>query len=242
MFRIKICGLTRREDVASAIRAGADALGFNFYPESPRYIEPAKAAELITQARQTAASWNLPKVTCVGVFVNASTSSMNKIAHQVGLDALQLHGDDVVERLDELPHHDCLAVLRIRALDDPKIESLAAAVRRPHVKGVLVDAYSPDAYGGTGHQVAWEWIPVLSRHWASLPTILAGGLKPENVASAIRMAKPFGIDVASGVESTPGIKAESLIRELVNAAQHAFQQSHQVANREAHQGDSTSDP
>lgn len=222
MFRIKICGVTRSADVATAIRLGADALGFNFYPQSPRYVPPAVAAELVAEARRVTTALNLPKVTCVGVFVNESAETMRGVAEQVGLDALQLHGDDVIERIGELTSHACLAVLRIRAIDDPAIAELAAAIQRPHVRGVLIDAYSPDAYGGTGHQVAWDWIPRLQTHWGALPTILAGGLRPANVADAIATAKPLGIDVASGVEASPGIKDSHLLEQFITTARHAL--------------------
>lgn len=222
MFRIKICGITRSQDVASAVKAGVDAIGFNFYPDSPRYISPANAALLSSEARKIAQDLHLPKLTCIGVFVNASPQEMANTANQVGLDALQLHGDDVAERIAEVSTHDCLAVLRIRSLIDPKIAELASIAKRPNVKGLLIDAYSPDAYGGTGHQVAWDWIPQLSKRWWPLPTILAGGLRPNNVARAIVQALPHGVDVASGVESSPGIKDDSLIQQFASSARLAF--------------------
>jgi phosphoribosylanthranilate isomerase len=209
LFRIKICGVTRPADAASIADAGADAIGLNFYSASPRFVDDDRAAEIIAA---------LPAhVAKVGVFVNADAATIRKKVERLGLDWVQLHGDEPPEFVAELPG---LAVIRAVRLQDWASVLLPASkgklIRLP--KAVLIDAYSASAYGGTGTTVAWEAVPGAKNRLAGLPVILAGGLTPENVAEAIQMARPDAVDTASGVESSPGIKDLAKVREFVAAA------------------------
>lgn len=209
LFRIKICGVTRPEDAAMIAEAGADAIGLNFYPNSPRFVSDERATEIIAALP--------PGVAKVGVFVNADADTIRQKAESLGLDWVQLHGDEPPEFIAELPG---LAVIRAVRLQDGVSVVLPTAkgklVRPPNA--VLIDAYSSSAYGGTGETIAWDHIPEARRHLAGLPVILAGGLTAENVAEAIRMARPDAVDVASGVESSPGVKHLAKVSEFVAAA------------------------
>jgi phosphoribosylanthranilate isomerase len=209
LFRIKICGVTRPEDAQAIAEAGADAVGLNFYPSSPRFVSDERATEIIAA---------LPAgVAKVGVFVNLDAGSIRDKVQLLGLDWVQLHGDEPPEFIAELPG---LAVIRAVRLQDRVSVVLPTTkgklVRLPNA--VLIDAYSASGYGGTGKTVAWEHIPEARRRLAGLPVILAGGLTPDNVAEAIRIAGPDGVDVASGVESSPGIKDPVKVSRFVAAA------------------------
>lgn len=213
LFRIKICGVTRPEDAVAIAEAGADAIGLNFYPASPRFVADDRAAEIIAA---------LPAhVAKVGVFVNADAAAIREKAERLGLDWVQLHGDEPPEFAAELPG---LAVIRAVRLQDQLSGVLpntrGKLIRLPHA--VLIDAFSASAYGGTGTTVAWEAIPAARRQLAILPVILAGGLTPENVAEAIRIAQPDAVDVASGVESSPGVKDPAKVRDFVAASRESF--------------------
>jgi phosphoribosylanthranilate isomerase len=213
LFRIKICGVTRPEDAAAIAAAGADAIGLNFYPNSPRFVTDEQAAEIIAILPPTVAK--------VGVFVNADAATIRDKAQRLGLDWVQLHGDEPPDFIAKLPG---LAVIRAVRLRDRVSVVLPDAkgklVRLPNA--VLVDSFSDAAYGGTGQTVAWEHIPEAKRRLAGLPVILAGGLTPENVAEAIRVARPNALDVASGVESSPGIKDLAKVQAFVTAARESF--------------------
>jgi phosphoribosylanthranilate isomerase len=213
LFRIKICGITRPEDAAAIAEAGADAIGLNFFAASPRFVEDDRAAEIIAA---------LPaQVAKVGVFVNADAGAIQHKVARLGLDWVQLHGDEPPEFIMELSG---LAVIRAVRLQDRVSVVLPRAkgklTRLP--KAVLIDAYSEAAYGGTGQTVAWEAVPEARRRLAGLPVILAGGLTPENVAEAIRVGRPDAVDTASGVESAPGVKDLEKVRAFVAAANKAF--------------------
>ncbi|HUL73010.1 MAG TPA: phosphoribosylanthranilate isomerase [Vicinamibacterales bacterium] len=196
--RVKICGITRVEDAALAARLGADALGFVFWPESPRAISPA-AARLVAAAVP-------PLVARVGVFVNASPAEVADVARRVGLDAVQLHGDEPAEAYASVPARLIKAVV----LHDEGDVDRAAALP-PHVTP-LVDAADRAQRGGTGRLADWQRAADLARR---RPVMLAGGLTAENVADAIRLVRPWAVDVSSGVETTPGVKnAERLTRFL----------------------------
>ena len=201
--RIKICGVTRLEDALAAVAAGADALGFVFHRASPRCVEPGQAREIIR---------NLPPlVTPVGVFVNRGIQEVRRIAEECGLQALQFHGDESPEYCDwfRLP---VIKAVRVRGP-----ESLEE-VRDYAVGAVLLDAYDPSAAGGTGRSFDWEWGRGAAPH---RPLILAGGLTPENVAEAVAAAAPFGVDVSTGVESTPGRKDPAKVRAFAEAVRRA---------------------
>jgi phosphoribosylanthranilate isomerase len=218
VFRIKICGITTLADAQAAVAAGADALGLNFYEPSPRYVAPTLAAE-IAQA--------LPgQVTVVGVFVNASADQINSLCDSVGLDAIQLHGDEPPELLREI-NRNC-ALIRVRRYGAGGLakvaDDLEACVqrggRRPDA--MLLDADRAGQYGGTGHALPWAELRGHELSLSDTPFVLAGGLTPENVAEAIRTVQPTAVDTASGVEISPGVKDPAKMLSFIAAAQAAF--------------------
>jgi phosphoribosylanthranilate isomerase len=192
---IKICGITRAEDAALAVALGASALGFVFWPGSPRAIDPHRA-------RAIAASLP-PFVTTVGVFVNQPAGFINSVSNLVGLGVVQLHGD-------EDPAF--AAVVKRPVLKAVNLPAGSAAINRWSDRSMLlVDAHDPVRRGGTGTTADWGLAAQLSRQ---RPIVLAGGLTPDNVADAIAWVQPFGIDVSSGVEQAPGIKDHHRMRAL----------------------------
>jgi phosphoribosylanthranilate isomerase len=196
---IKICGITREEDARAAVDAGAGAVGFVFWPKSPRRVDPERARAI--------AKTLPPFVTPVGVFVNQSVDEVNAVIRCVRLAAVQLHGDEPVGVLDRLEAPVIKAVTT---------EGMAeAADQWPRNVLLLVDAFDPARRGGTGRTVDWDRARLLA---GRRRVLLAGGLTPENVAEAIRRVRPFGIDVSSGVESSPGVKDRALVQALVDAA------------------------
>jgi len=199
--RVKVCGITNVDDALAALEAGADALGFNFYAPSPRFVGPA-AADIVVR---------LPEGTCtVGVFVNASRQDIERVAGRVGLTALQFHGDEDPEFCRSWPQKIIKAV-RVRD------RSGAAVARAYAVDFILADAYVEDRFGGTGRRIALEYLEGFDRG----RLILAGGLTPENVAHAVRAVHPFGVDVASGIERAPGKKDWDLMRRFIAHAHAA---------------------
>jgi phosphoribosylanthranilate isomerase len=198
----KICGITRIEDAHRAVGFGANALGFIFWPRSPRFIDPFRAREIVASLP--------PFVTTVGVFVNQPADYVNGVASLAALAAVQLHGEEDA--------------------------AFAASIRRPVIKAVtfggnavdtetwpirytlLLDVHDPEQRGGTGRTIDWPRAAAIA---ASRRAILSGGLKPENVAAAISVVKPFGIDVSSGVEDAPGIKNHERLAALFEAV-HAI--------------------
>jgi len=206
MVKIKICGITNWTDAKRAIDGGVELLGFNFYEASPRYITPAKARRIVRR---------LPgRVSSVGVFVNETEEKMLEIAREVGLDHLQLHGDErpaLVLRLERtLP---VIKAVRARKSFRP-----AQLSRFKRASAILLDGFDGRQRGGTGRTFDWQ----LARRAKSYGRIfLAGGLTPENVREAIRIAKPYAIDVCSGVEKTPGKKDPARMRDLIDAVRGA---------------------
>ena len=196
VVRIKICGITRPSDALAAISAGADALGFNFWPKSKRYVAPATARAIIATLP--------PFVTTVGVFVDAERSEIERIAALTGIRALQLHGDE--------PPPACVgyALPVIKALR-VGADFSAAWFTRYEVRAYLLDAPTV-GYGGGG--AVFDWNRLAGIH-AGVPLILAGGLTPDNVAEAIATVRPYAVDVASGVEASPGIKDPEAMRRFV---------------------------
>lgn len=222
MFRVKICGLTNVEDAQEAVAAGADAIGLNFYPSSKRYVAP-------DVARQIAAALP-PGVVRVGVFVNTSIEGIRDIieAEGVQLDAIQLHGDEPPEFVRDLAAAMPTPVIRAFRLSPDGAETLISYVEQCSRWGctpgmVLVDAYDPARYGGTGQTADWAAVGSLPRE-SLPPLVLAGGLTPENVARAIAVAQPAAVDVAGGVESSPGRKNARWVRAFVNAARTALEE------------------
>jgi phosphoribosylanthranilate isomerase len=201
---VKICGITRLEDALAAVRLGADALGFNFWPRSKRYLAPAAAREIVRRLP--------PLVTTVGVFVDPSREEVLGAVEASGVEVAQLHGDEPPALCAELP----LAVVKaIRVRDAAALEALRAY----QVAGFLLDSDS-SGYGGSGATFDWA-LAAAAVAAAERPVILAGGLGPDNVAEAVRTVRPYGVDVASGVESAPGLKDEQLMRRFIEAAKEA---------------------
>jgi phosphoribosylanthranilate isomerase len=194
--RVKICGITRLEDAQLAVELGAAALGFNFYPSSPRYIPPSSARKIVMKLP--------PLVTTVGVFANVTNDEIVAgVARQAGVTRVQLHGS-------QLPPLDrALADFRLIRAVAVTEEFQAESLRGLRGDAFLLDAYDPSLPGGTGKPFNWS----LAREANRFGTIiLAGGLTPENVGQAIREVRPFAVDVASGVEDTPGVKDAGKLR------------------------------
>jgi phosphoribosylanthranilate isomerase len=217
LFRIKICGITSVADGLAAASAGADAIGLNFWPQSKRYVRPETAREIAAA---------LPGgVTKVGVFVNAAAEEIASTADEVGLDWIQLHGDERAELLAKLPPR--LPVLRAFRCGADGLTQLARYLTESRDEGrapdaVLIDADAAGDFGGTGQCADWARVAQDRNLLAGMPLILAGGLTPRNVAAAIQSVRPDGVDVASGVESQPGRKDGALVEQFVVAARAGF--------------------
>lgn len=217
MFRIKICGITNLDDARSAAAAGADAIGLNFFSKSRRFVDPEIARAVAT---------SLPaSVTKVGVFVNHSADEIAEIVKHVGLDYIQLHGDEVPQLLTQLPKH--VGIVRAHRCTKDGLAPLAHYLDECRANGrvpnaVLIDADSGAEFGGTGELADWALVARERALLAGLPLILAGGLKPTNVSAAIAAVRPDAVDVASGVECTPGLKDKALVAQFISAAVQAF--------------------
>ena len=202
MTLVKVCGITNLEDALAALEAGADMLGFNFYARSPRYVTPSDARRIIERMPEG--------LTCVGVFVNEpSPDDVLEIARESGVTSVQLHGDETAEFCRALAEFTIIKALRVGK--DYNVESATAF----ETDAVLLDAYRPDAFGGTGH--TFDWSLARATREAVPRLFLAGGLKPSNVAAAIESVAPFAVDVCSGVETSPGRKSFQLMRDFVAA-------------------------
>jgi phosphoribosylanthranilate isomerase len=201
-FLVKICGITSPEDAAAAVEAGAGAIGLNFWRGSPRFVEDQRAREILAA---------VPKQTlCVGVFVNAHPLVVTETLSELGLNMVQLHGDEKVGSWSEI---DPRRIVRaIRVFDDASMKEALA-----WEPGFFIYDAHVQSFGGGGVQAPW---PVIA-HGARRPFLLAGGLSPENVAEGIRAVRPNGVDVASGVESAPGRKDRERLRSFVAAAREA---------------------
>jgi phosphoribosylanthranilate isomerase len=203
VVRVKICGVTGVEDARAAVRLGADALGLNLWPRSKRFVSAETARLLVRQLP--------PLVTIVGVFVDPTRDEVLRAIDAVGIQVAQLHGDESPELCASLP----LPVVKaIRVKDSHSLAALASY----EVSAFLLDSATP-AYGGSG--VAFDW-GLAAEAAASLPVILAGGLTPENVADAVRAVRPLGVDVASGVESAPGVKDAQKMERFIHNAKEAL--------------------
>jgi phosphoribosylanthranilate isomerase len=200
MTKIKICGIKTAHDALAAMDAGADMLGFNFYPKSPRYIGVGQCRDIMSVMRKYA------HITYVGVFVNASLAEIRATMDTCALTLAQLHGDETSEMLNSLYGR---AFKAFRGVP----ESLNGFARED-APALLVDASVKGSYGGTGITADWKSAAELAKQ---VPLLLAGGLTPENVAKAVRQVRPWGVDVASGVESAPGVKDPAKMRAFVQA-------------------------
>jgi phosphoribosylanthranilate isomerase len=204
MVQVKICGITRLEDARVAVEAGADALGFVFYPPSPRCVTPEQAEQIIRRLP--------PFVTTVGLFVDVPLDTVHETALWCGLDRVQLHGRETPEF--------CARVKRpvIKAFRIKNADSLAD-LPGYRVAAFLLDAYVEGALpGGTGASFPWQ-LAAQAKPYG--PVILAGGLSPENIEAAITQIHPYGVDVSSGVESVPGVKDHQKVRQFIQRAKAA---------------------
>lgn len=223
MFRIKICGVTQVNDAMDAVNAGADAIGLNFYKQSSRFID-TRAARAIAQAvRQGRA------VKLVGVFVNATVDYIADLVRECELDAIQLHGDESDSFAWQVADRTGVPIIRAFALQKVGAESVVEFCGLPeakkHLAGVLIDSALPGQFGGTGVTADWGMVADLVKELESseIPVILAGGLNPDNVGMAIKTTGAAGVDVASGVESAPGIKLKDAIVRFVSTARDHLQ-------------------
>ena len=202
MTIVKICGIKTLKDAQAAINAGADYLGFNFYPKSVRFIEKSTCAEITSVLKR-----EHPQVKLVGVFVNSPVDEVKDILQTCHLDLVQLHGDEMPEIFVQLAPH---AFRAFRGIPESN-----TGYERSDVPSMLIDAAVKGVYGGSGVTADWAAAAKLAQQY---PLLLAGGLTPENVADAVRQVKPWGVDVASGVESSPGRKDSIKMRAFVEAA------------------------
>jgi phosphoribosylanthranilate isomerase len=199
--KVKICGNTSYDDVALALDLGADAVGFVFYDKSSRHIAPSAARDIVKKLP--------PFAVKVGVFVNEfDIEVVRSIALMCDLSVIQLHGGESPEYCSRLPEWSVVKALRVNESFDP------SHVAHFPVSGVLLDAYDADTYGGTGRLFDWSKAVAAKQYAPSI--ILAGGLNPENVGLAVKMVKPYAVDVCSGVECKPGQKDKQLLRAFMN--------------------------
>jgi phosphoribosylanthranilate isomerase len=218
MFRIKICGITCPDDALAARDAGADAIGLNFCPASPRFLTSDQAERIVDALGD--------HVTTVGVFVDMSSESVLATCEQFRLAAVQLHGDEPPEQMCNFTGRPLIKAFRCGP--DGIARRVAKYVERCQQLGrlpdaILVDAWVPNQYGGTGRTPDWTLLAG-NRPWlAGLPLVLAGGLTPDNVSQAIARVGPAAVDTASGVERAPGKKDTERMAAFVRAAQNAFE-------------------
>jgi phosphoribosylanthranilate isomerase len=206
MVRVKICGITKLEDAKLAVELGAHAIGLNFYAQSPRSISPAAAADLVDRLP--------PYVSAVGVFVNWEPEPVVALCRALHLTAAQLHGDETPAVADAIAEH--LQVIQALRLGQGSPAPAYAKFRS--AAAFLIDAAQPGQYGGTGTTANWHLARVAAQ---SNRVILAGGLSPENVGEAIRVVRPYAVDVTSGVEARPGRKDPAKLRAFFDAVARA---------------------
>ncbi len=203
MIKIKICGITNLDDALYAAERGADALGFNFYKKSPRFIEPEKAAEIISQLP--------PFIQPVGVFVNEREEKIREVQALTCIQTVQLHGDESPEFCE---HFGSRVIKAFQIKDKESIKHMA----HYHVGAFLLDSYQNSLRGGTGETFDWH-LAVVAKTFGRV--ILAGGLTPENVAEAVKLVQPYGVDVAGGVEREKGIKDQAKLKTFISAVRRA---------------------
>lgn len=203
MVKVKICGITCVEDALHAAACGADALGLVFYAKSPRVVSRERARQIVAVLP--------PLVTTVGLFVNEAPGTIREVVDYCGLDLIQLHGDELPEQCLYPPRR-VLKALRIKG------EQSLVGLDAYHVSALLLDAWRPDSYGGTGALCDWQLAARVARERRVL---LAGGLTAENVDEAIRLVRPYGVDVSSGVECAPGRKDPERVEAFIRNARAA---------------------
>ncbi len=202
---VKVCGVTRLTDALHAVQQGATALGFVFWPHSPRFVTPERAREIIAELPSS--------IVTVGVFVNESVDGISDVAARTGITTVQLHGDEPPVYADAL-QWPVLRSVTVEEVDD-------ACEAWPPETMFLVDAADPVRRGGTGARVDWGRAATVAR---DCRVVLAGGLTPENVADAIATVRPYGVDVSSGVEQSPGVKDFNKVARFVANARSAFEE------------------
>jgi phosphoribosylanthranilate isomerase len=199
-MKVKVCGITSYEDAVMVLDQGVDALGFNFFPPSPRYLKPADARSILRRLP--------PFVTTVGLFVNvADADQVSEMATAAAVQVLQLHGDETPDYCRRFANWPLIKALRIGGNEIPRDLDAYS------VQAFLLDAKDDALFGGTGRSFDWKLARDIQR---IRPIILAGGLRPDNVREAIRVVAPYGIDVCSGVESAPGKKDVNKLRQFMN--------------------------
>ena len=203
MIKIKICGITNLEDAMAAAEDGADALGFIFYKKSSRYVEPSKAAEIIRQLP--------PFITPVAVFVNEREEKIRDIQFTTGIKVLQFHGDERPEFCDRFATR---VIKAFQVKDKESIKHMA----HYHVGAFLLDSYKDGMRGGTGTVFDWH-LAVVAKTFGRV--VLAGGLTPENVAEAVKLVQPYGVDVAGGVEREKGLKDHAKLKKFITEVRRA---------------------
>jgi phosphoribosylanthranilate isomerase len=237
--KVKICGITNLEDALVAVEAGADLLGFIFYEPSPRYMRPEVVQEIVAGCRSQVArvrGWGLgvgeQKIQdggrrsavsgplFVGVFVNSPLDTVAHILELCQLDAAQLHGEEPPEFVAQFPGR-AFKALRPKSVQEAEglIEKYLPCPPAPLLPCLLLDAYHPHLYGGTGHITDWRMAASIARRY---PIMLAGSLAPENVAEAVQVVQPWGVDVSSGVEAAKGKKDHQRVRAFVTAVKNVI--------------------
>lgn len=207
--RIKICGIGNLADGLAACRLGIEYIGLIFYPPSPRYIEAPRAAKLVADLRDAMGRENRPMPAVIGVFVDETPDYMQSVREEVGLDGVQLSGDEPPETLA------ALAPVRFRGMSLATLERLG---RHP-CEAYLCDAHDPERKGGTGKAYDYR---ALAGCVSRFPIIVAGGLTPDTVGAVVRDLAPWGVDVSSAVETSPGVKDHDRMRAFVEAVRQAY--------------------
>ena len=203
-MRVKICGITSLEDALQAIEAGADALGFVFYPPSPRYVSPAQAAKIIAQLP--------PLVSTVGLVVNLPSVEVKALIKQTKIDIVQFHGDESAIECESI-EYPYLRALRMQ----PGVDIASLAAEYTQARAILLDAWVAGVPGGTGRIFNWQEIPQLTK-----PLILAGGLTVTNIEQAVKQVQPYAVDVSGGVELRHGVKDANKVAEFIRLAKQSL--------------------
>ena len=201
---VKICGLTQRDQSAQVIAAGADALGFNFWPHSKRYL-PLEQALLWLPSLPRAAAF-------VAVLVNPDAALVEALIHSGQFDTLQLHGDESPTNVTDLMARGIHVIKALQVRDESSLDSISDY----SCKDILLDAYNPGLYGGAGEPFPWHLFELARQRFPEKTFILSGGLTPENIAQAVTQTRPAAVDIASGVESAPGLKDLSKVRAFIH--------------------------
>ena len=214
MTKVKICGLTNLEDARVAVEAGADLIGFIFYEPSPRYVAPETVRKIVDQLSESSDAHPI----FVGVFVNEAMERVQHIVDYCRLDAVQLHGDESPQDVARFKGQ-AYKVLRPQSQEeaDDLVERFTQSPNSEFLPAVMIEAYHPTLYGGTGHLADWNMAANIARQY---PIMLAGSLTPTNVVEAIEAVAPWGVDVSSGVEAQKGKKDHQKVRAFIEAVRN----------------------